>query len=350
MEKTVVVFRADGNASLGSGHVMRCLSVAAALRARGAECRFVTADEAMHGVIARQGFAAHSLGTVWNEPAREWPALLPLLVQLAPACVVVDHYSVDGAYFAALSQKIPAVFLTDFNTFSPDVRLLVNYNLYAPQLAYAHGGAGQPQELLLGPRYAPLRAEFAHCPQRAAQSGTHNVLVSTGGADPEDVAGQLLRALQRGQGPQNTIFHVVAGALHPRLAALQALARTLPQVRIHTDVQCMSALMLSCDAAIAAAGSTLYELCACGVPAVTYALADNQLPGAAAFAAAGLMRSAGDAREQGNAFAPHALALLEELLDDAPARAAMAAAMQRTVDGLGAGRLAEAVLGCCAAR
>lgn len=101
----------------------------------------------------------------------------------------------------------------------------------------------------------------------------------------------------------------------------------------------MRALMLQCDAAVSAAGTTLYELCACGLPTVTYVLADNQIEGAAAFEAAELMPCIGDVRENPG-FPEHIFAKLEEL-SGREARRETARRMQKLVDGNGAARLAD---------
>ena len=94
-------------------------------------------------------------------------------------------------------------------------------------------------------------------------------------------------------------FHFIIGALNPNKATLKKQAARIPNVILHHNVQSMSALMRECDMTIAAAGSTLYELCACGVATVTCVLADNQIPGAQVFASRGLMLNAGDCRTEG---------------------------------------------------
>lgn len=104
----------------------------------------------------------------------------------------------------------------------------------------------------------------------------------------------------------------------------------------------MRSLMLQCDAAISAGGTTLFELCACGIPAVTYVLADNQVQNAASFEEAGLMLNAGDIRKD-RQFAARFFEYLQALIPDQPLRQRMAEQMQALVDGNGALRLAKVI-------
>ena len=338
---TEIFFRADGNPKIGSGHIMRCLSLAGALRDQGARCVFLLADDRMLPAVTGRGFAARVLGTHWQDMAAELPALLPLLHP--DALVVVDSYALVPAWLDAVQRLCPVAQFDDEDAFLSTADFLINYNLYGLDRDYTRY-RDRPVRLLLGPAYAPLRPEFSHRPARQLRDPVRDILVSTGGADPENVAGQLLAALAADTRWQGVTFHLVVGALNPRLPELERAAAALPNLVLHRNVARMDTLMSACDAAVAAAGSTLYELCACGTPTVTYVLADNQIPGAQGFARRNLMDNAGDCRH-GPAFYPHLLDTLYALCTDAPRRAAMAAAMQQTVDGNGAARLAAALLG-----
>lgn len=339
-----LVFRANAGPSIGSGHIMRCLSLAAAFQEMGCECVFLCSGAELESRIKAAGCRFFQISGAGDVLDPELPALVPLLQELHPDLLIVDSYQVTSAYLSALQRFCPVAYLDDLAAFAYPCEFLINYNLYAldwPQ-RYTDLYSGQTPKLVLGPSYAPLRAEFRGLSPRAIRPAMQDVLVSTGGADPEGIAVRLLEALPAYKQWQHTCFHFMVGALHPDLPRLQALAAAQPNVQLHINVQKVSDLMVSCDAAIAAAGSTLYELCACGIPTVTYTLADNQLPGAAAFAAHGLMGNAGDCR-QNTAFIPR---LLEKLAALSPAskRVDMSATMRKIVDGKGAIRLTTTLL------
>lgn len=342
----MLVFRADGNGDLGAGHVMRCLSLAAAAREQGQSCHFVLADADMAGLVARRGFACTVLHSDYRAMEQERPLLEPVLRQLAPQCLVVDSYFVTAAYLQWLRGFGTLAYLDDLAAFACPADKLINYNLYGPDMDYAslYRAAGLPApEMYLGVGYAPLREEFRHLPERPFPETVTDILISTGGADLEHIALALVRRLLRRETLPGCRFHLVLGAMNADRPEIRALAGQAPQICLHENVQQMAELMCACQAAISAAGSTLYELCACGVPAVTYVLADNQLTAASTFAAKGLMLYAGDYRTDGPQTLEKMLQAVALLVQDSARRRRMAARMRAVVDGQGAARLARAL-------
>ncbi|MBQ8878073.1 MAG: hypothetical protein IJ029_05040, partial [Lachnospiraceae bacterium] len=79
---------------------------------------------------------------------------------------------------------------------------------------------------------------------------------------------------------------------------LYALAKEYSFIKPYENITDMAALMSTCDLAVSAAGTTLYELCALGVPAISFTMADNQLVAAKAFDEAGAIPCAGDIRRE----------------------------------------------------
>lgn len=136
---------------------------------------------------------------------------------------------------------------------------------------------------------------------------------------------------------------MILGALNRDAVEIEQLADGCAHIVLHRNVTDMRSLMLQCDAAISAGGTTLFELCACGIPTVTYALADNQIMNAAAFEKAGLMLYAGDIRND-RRFVARIFECLEALVQDHTLRLRMSERMQKLVDGNGAARLATAIL------
>lgn len=170
-----------------------------------------------------------------------------------------------------------------------------------------------------------------------------SVLITTGGSDPLNVAGKLLAEVYDRNAFADVIFHVIAGRFNFFLPQLEALAEKKPRFIIHKNVDKISELMRSCGAAVSAAGSTLYELCACGTPTVTFTMADNQLDGARGFGES-VMAYVGDFRGDESACLDAILAQLHLLRESPKLRAEKSAAMRELVDGNGAGRIAEALI------
>lgn len=330
----MILFRADGNPRIGTGHIMRCLSLADAFQDRGADSVFVTAEADMRPLIQGRGYECLVLGSTCDRLEEELPALLPLLAAKGPACVILDHYFVTPAYMRAVRARAPLVYIDDQNAFDYPADVVVNYNLHGEKTSYPPG-----KTYLLGPQYAPLRRQFRGLRPRTERAGVEQVLISTGGTDSYHVALGCAEYLLEHPPLSGTVYHLVLGTMNPDSGRIEQLAAKTPYLASHRGVADMCGLMLQCDAAVSAAGTTLYELCACGVPTVAYVLADNQIQGAAAFETAGLMPCAGDVRGDPN-FPEHIFAKLEELSGE-ESRREITRRMQTLVDGNGASRLAD---------
>jgi len=334
----MVLIRVDGNHQIGTGHIMRCLSLADALREQGREITFATAELYFQQLIEMRGYSCTVLGTVYDRMEEELPVFLPILERERPELVILDSYFVTSQYMEAIRNISRLLYIDDLNAFDYPADAVVNYNIYGPELPYP-----QNKTYFLGPQYAPLRKEFQGLSQRNTKDRVENVLVSTGGTDQYHVALHCAEYLREHLPRENMIFHFVLGAMNRDIVQLEQIAEDFSFIKLHRQVTDMCSLMLQCDVAISAAGTTLYELCACGLPTVTYILADNQIQGAQMFQKAGLMPCAGDIREDA-CFLERLFELLNSLADDFAQRQRIAEQMQGAVDGRGAARLAEAIL------
>lgn len=330
--------RADGNPQIGTGHIMRCLSLADAFRERGIEAIFLLAESYMRPLIQERGYECLVLDSAYDRMEEELPALLPLLEECRPACVILDSYFVTPEYMTAVRARAPLVYIDDLNAFDYPADMVVNYNLYGETTDYPPN-----KTYLLGPRYTPLRKQFQGLAPRLVRDRAERFLISTGGTDPYHVALRCVEYLREHPPDAGAIYHIVLGAMNRDAGRIQETAAGLPHIALHRQVADMRALMLRCDMAVSAGGTTLYELCASGLPTVTYILADNQIRGAAAFEAAGLMPCVGDVREAPG-FVGRIFAALERA-GDRDRRRETAERMQTLVDGNGAARLAEAIAG-----
>lgn len=339
----MIVFRADGNQQIGTGHIMRCLSLADAFRKAGEECRFLLADDSMKSKVEDRGFWVHTLDSRFDDPEQELTTLTAVLEELTPELLILDSYYVTESYLESLKKKCRIAYLDDRAAFAYPIDILINYNAFAGKIdyygLYERKGREYP-ETLLGIDFIPLREDFKQVPVHSQRERCRDILISTGGADPIHLALKLVRFWQE-HPCRGYVFHLLLGAMNQDLEEIIRLAQCRPEIVVHRDVSDMRSLMLSCDMAVAAAGSTLYELCACGVPTITYALADNQLPGAEVFEELGLMVSLGDIRKSKNA-AGEICEQIEHLDGQPKRRIAMAEKMQLLVDGQGAERIVEA--------
>ena len=345
MGNNAVYIRADGNVQIGTGHIMRCLSIAHAVRAKGVGIVFVTADENMKPLLDEQGFPVICLNSTWSDLDGEIEQMEELIKRDSIKTLLVDSYFATAKYLSHLHQLTYVACMDDLHDFVRPCSTVINYNLYSIGLSYT---ADYPNDttLLLGAKYTPLREEFQHISQRVIREQCRNVLVTTGGSDSLNIAGHIVRLAKQCSKTADLTYHVVAGRFNQHLDMLEELSEKYPGVVIHRNVQKMSELMLSCDLAISASGSTLYELSACGTPTICFAWADNQLPGVAAFGN-GYMQSVGDIRTDFDGTLDQILDEVARLASCYEERQRQAKALQTLVDGNGAERIARALLKSC---
>lgn len=309
-----VVFRVDASLQIGSGHVMRCLTLADALRERGGECCFICREHPGHllEVIRRRGFAvtalptgapdhqpggepeealpAHSawLGCDWQTDARQTAEVLS---SFEPDWVIVDHYALDRRWEAAVQPHYQHLLVIDDLADRPHVcDLLLDQNLGREACDYAGLVPGHCS-VLAGPKYALLRPEFAalreYSLEHRQRTRLGKILITMGGVDQPNATGQVLDALKKCPLPDDCSISVVMGLQAPWLEQVRAAAAEMPwSTEVSVNIGDMAQRMADCDLAIGAAGSTSWERCCLGVPTLMVVLAENQWLGAKALQSA----------------------------------------------------------------
>lgn len=359
----MILFRTDGNAQIGSGHIMRCLSIADAFKRKNMDCKFVLADESFQPLIEDRGYSVHVLRTDYRDMDSEWDCLQKAIATYRPELVIVDSYFVTKSYLQRLKNQVRLAYIDDLAAFAYPVNVLVNYNAYGPEVNYIklyYDSQTSCPQLYLGVAYAPLREMFQNIPKREQKEIVKDVLISTGGADPLHLALTMAVVVAEQSSAYN--YHFLVGALNKDYEKIQVVATNNQNIHVHHNVKDMRSLISSCDLVVSAAGSTMYEISACGVPLITYVLADNQIPGAEAFEKLGLAVNCGDLREKTN-YIPAvvnddsdsmklvdsvAVLILDEiksLANDFLLRKKMAAKMQKLIDGNGAELIANQLIG-----
>ncbi|MCX8156080.1 MAG: UDP-2,4-diacetamido-2,4,6-trideoxy-beta-L-altropyranose hydrolase [Verrucomicrobiae bacterium] len=332
-----LLLRADASPAMGTGHVMRCLALAEAWQAGGG--RALLLSRALPPALVRRA-EAQGVAVLELPAAAQEGEDIRLTAQTAARqdahWVVVDGYHLPPALCPMLQAAgLRVLWVDDFGTpesFAPD--LLLNQNLGAAAAWYPH--LAPSTELLLGPRFALLRREFAgwHTWARPIPPRAGRLLVTLGGSDPANVTARVIEALRR-LGERAPTALILAGAANPHAEALARAVEGLPHQLVR-QADDMPRLMAEADLALAAGGTTVWELAVMGLPALLLCLADNQRRNCEALAAAGAALNLGWHAEA----TPEAIAqALEALAADAPRRGAMSAAGRQLVDGRGAGRV-----------
>lgn len=343
----MILFRADGNPNIGSGHVCRCLSLADAFRRKGIDSLFVMAEEDLKPLVTERGYQTRIIGGSYDRTEEEIPLVLDLIREVKPLAFISDSYFVTTNYFLSLREAgIPLWYVDDYGKNAFPVDGVLNYNVYGPMLDYVSLYERQKMNvpsLLLGTKYAPLRDIYREIPRRMITENCKNVLISTGATDPLHLQKHLAEYLEKVNDQDGLCFHFLLTDLNQDKKTLLSLPKREDRMIFHVGLRSLKKIMLSADLAFAASGSTLYELCACGLPTINYALADNQLLGCEAFYDLNLMESCHDLRNQvhlGKVIYEAIVALSKDYLR----RKDLSQRMQECVDGFGADRFADFVL------
>jgi spore coat polysaccharide biosynthesis predicted glycosyltransferase SpsG len=184
-----------------------------------------------------------------------------------------------------------------------------------------------------------LRKEFQKVIPRQPAKVVEDILVTTGGTDPFDVIGSLLSEVITFKEFDSIRFHAVIGPLVPDTERLKELSKH-KNIILHKNVRSMSSLMVDCDLAISAGGSTLYELCRLGLPSVSISFADNQLPAVKEFHERRIIPFCGDLRTDIQTTIEQCISYLRHYINDYPQRLQISHVMRTLVDGKGASRIA----------
>lgn len=338
----MLFIRTDANRHIGMGHAMRCLTIAKAAKRIGIPTVFLTADEKAAAFFLEQEQECVVLHTDYRYMESETVAegvLWEVLTKdksVSPR-LLIDSYQVTPEYTRKIKSSFPhmqLVLMEDFGKTDCTADTIINYNIYGEDCAGHYKGVCR--HMLLGCSYMPLREEFARQPYKTGKK-VKNVLLTTGGGDSLHIAPTLVKELAV---KKEFCFHVVCGMFSDSLPTLEKLAAENKNIKVYTEVKAMWELMAKCDAAISAAGTTLYELCAAGVPAVCFSFASNQILPAQSFAKYTPMLYAGDFREGKEYFVRRVETCLKELAQKpSEQRKEISRECKRLVDGKGAERI-----------
>jgi UDP-2,4-diacetamido-2,4,6-trideoxy-beta-L-altropyranose hydrolase len=324
-----VAIRADGNSEIGFGHIIRTQALADQLKKRGAEVIFLTRNpENISGYPSCLIPGDISL-------AEEDGFIAGYLVSSQQDMLIIDNYLYDQERLDKAGQlDIRTVYIDDMNLFRFNVDFVLNGNLYAPKVRY-QGRA----RFILGSEYLLMREAFRELPVRTVKSNVNEILLTFGAADMNNCTPRLLEIIREYYRFNDLKWQVVIGPAFRNLAELRRLA-DYANISLHYNPD-IKILMDFVDIAISAAGSTSYELAACGVPSILFVVADNQRKLAEEVHKQGLAINGGwfDRLNKNSLFK-----MLDALIVDYEQRQRMVIEGQKIIDGRGAERVAEILL------
>lgn len=287
-----VFVRCDASTAIGSGHVIRCLTLADGLALRGASVSFVCRQQPgdLCTLIEQRGYRVHRLKgdpSGWEDDAEKTGKLLAGDAEVS--WLIVDHYGLDARFEARLRRfDVKILVIDDLADRPHDCDLLLDQNLYHDLGCRYRGLIPEACRTLLGPHYALLRPEFlaARRQLRARRGDLQRLLISFGGGDAANETAKALAAVEL-LNTDRLFLDVVVGLSNPHALSLQAVCAARPGCTFHTQVDTMAELMSRADLALGSGGTTTWERCYLGLPSLTVVVAPNQRLLTEAVAAAG---------------------------------------------------------------
>ena len=311
-----VVIRCDASNAIGTGHVMRCLTLAEQLRGKGAEVSFLSREHVgnMNDYIESSGYQLHRLppgrmstGDYENEYAR-WLAV-PLEKDIQDSVgwlreqkssvdwMIVDHYGLDERWERAVRPFVGRIMvIDDLANRRHDCDLLLDQNYFQGYGQRYEGLVPDHCRLLLGPKHVLLRDEFVQVRSEIGRrrSPVERVLIFFGGADTTDQTSLALRAVEF-LDRRDIHYDVVLGSTNQIRNKIIDRCGSISHVTCHVQVENMAQLMAGADLALAAGGTTTYERLYMKLPSITISVANNQTKVLEALSQEGYLRYLGRA-------------------------------------------------------
>ena len=296
------------------------------------------ADSQAEEYIISRGYETIVLGTKWDDMEAELPILFEIIKKRNIQSILVDSYQVTEVYLKRLTECVKTAYIDDLNRFTYQVDMLICYANYWNKFGYEERYSGI--KLLLGTKYIPLRKVFSDIKERQIKERVENILLLSGGSDTYHVLDCILEEIKEKDLKK---INVICGRYYERYGELAEKYKAYKHISIYWAVENMEDYMQEADLAVSAGGTTLYELCACGTPVISYAFADNQLDNVRQFEKDGIITYAGDVRNSKMQVVENISQCIDRM-QKFKIRKELSCKMQQLVDGKGAKRIAEQLI------
>ena len=328
----MLYIRTDMNENIATGHMMRCMSIADAARNIGYEVMFITSDHKGDELIMSNGFKSCVLESDYLNLMQGIEVVEEVVSD--EDVLLIDTYSETKEFMDTLRGKVFTAYIDDMGEQVFNADCIICYPPYYTDFEYETRYDVKKTKFLLGPEYAPLRKEFCNCKKKQIKDCIEDILIVSGGSDPDRVTPRLIERLAKTVSDGVTITAIcgIYSGYYDELCEKYSDSKC--RVNIIPSTPKIKDYFDRADVVITAAGSTIYELCATGTPAIAYTYADNQMPNAGAFNKLGLIPYIGDVRND-NEFLEKCVSELRRL-GDKQVRENISISMQRTVSGNGA--------------
>lgn len=325
MRTAKVAILTEAGKDVGFGHVTRCLGLYEALKAVKAEAFFIVNDN--KEVVERLvGINTLTYGITDGYGAAAY-------LTKGMDAVIIDSYSIEKKIYGEVAKTIGLlVSVDDYNRIEYPKGIVLNGSVYAEEIDYPEN---REIDYLLGTTYISLRKEFRGIKPKKIKDKIKTVLIIFGGYDPNGMVDKIKElVLSKFTGVR---LNLICGA-----PLSKKNKNDSNKAYFNIEAKKVSELMKEADIVISAGGQTLYELASTGTPTIGVCVAGNQVGNLKGWSKCGFLEYCGWYND------PRLLSNLEsalEKLNDSKTRDNMGSAGRRLVDGKGAERVVERILG-----
>lgn len=338
----MIGIRVDANDTIALGHLMRCIAISEQLRKLGKDIIFITSDNFSEDLLKKYNYKHIVLNYYWKEKDNEIDLLILCLKKNNITTLIIDSYEITNKYLVELKKNTKIIYIDDLNMFEYDVDMIINYTRNIDKLLYIKY-IKKNIKCLLGAKYTPLRREF-HGNINYVKQNISNLLITTGGTDNYNMCYSIAKKVLEDDKFNNIKVHIIIGKFFKNKKLLYDLQKNYKDLILHDNVINMASIMNLCDLAISAGGTTLLELCSCGIATICFSISDNQTESVNAWGKDNLMISIGDVRDNINQRINVIINKLEYLKENYDIRKKYSDSCKTIVDGRGALRIAEEII------
>lgn len=276
-----IYFRADSSIDIGTGHIMRCLTLADVLRKKGSKIHFICREYKgnINHIIKKRGYIVHGLPPrIMNKTDMLLTEEILKKKNRRPDWLVSDHYGIDASWETHIKGCVQRLMvIDDFTDRRHNCDLLLNQNLYKDMEKRYKGMVPEGCRMLLGTQYTLLREQFLALRKRRKgfNKDIKRIMIFIGGTDSENVTMKALEAVKL-LNRSDTEIDVIVGATNPRGNNIKRMCDTIPNTHYYCQIDNMEELLFKTDIAIGSGGSASWERCFVGVPSIIMNFADNQ--------------------------------------------------------------------------
>lgn len=298
-----IIIRTDASIEIGTGHVMRCLTLAKQLKRHGMEVTFICREVEGNSIsyLEKEGFNVISLPITtenlsWHVDVKDTIQAIDQIV--APVdLIIVDHYDLDYHWEKEIRQYTRYIMvIDDLANRQHDCDLLLDQNYYLNMEERYKGLVPTHCIQMLGPNYVLLRDEFLSGIEKTRErtGEVKNILIFFGGTDPTGETIKVLNAIKEISLP-NVKINVVVGHSNPNKLVVEQICKEIPNAHFYCQINNMAELMNEADLAIGAGGSAVWERCYVSLPSIVMITAKNQQEVTNAVSGSGALYNLGEA-------------------------------------------------------